>query len=72
MPTIKSFLAVSSFAAAVLAPAPIPVAQEQTICQSEQVGCSSGPQLCATVELRIEIFEGIPIWVPVNCYQSLQ
>lgn len=67
---IKPLLAATSLVAALHAPAPDTLAQEQTICQSEQVGCSSGPQLCATVELRVEIIAGVPTTIPINCWQT--
>ncbi len=68
---VRPLLAVSALVAAVaLSPSKASALQEEGVCQAEMVGCSAGPQNCATLEFEVSM-GGVTVHVTKYCYQPV-
>lgn len=68
---VRPLLAFSALVIAVtLSPSKAAAFQEESVCTSEMIGCSAGPQNCATLEYEVTI--GVSTFkVTKFCYQPV-
>lgn len=68
---VRPLLAAAALGAALLIQPPAAQAQqEQGVCTSDIVGCSAGPQNCATLEFEGSI-GGVTVHITKYCYQPV-